>query len=193
MTDDIATATVATGSTSERTAAAGSSQPWRGNPPGGRTPASSAKTHTRITPTQKTGTATPSWDTAETATPTTPRRRTAATTPSGTDTSTETTKAARLRGSVIGSLLAISSPTGRRETNDVPALPENSPATHCPYCVHRGWSVPRSARSWSSWSLVVPTPSDVPALSPGRNRRTAKTTTLARTNDSSSVPTRVRR
>lgn len=51
---------VITGSASERSASAGSSQSFRGKPPEGSTPHPSANTQTSTTPTQNTGTATPS-------------------------------------------------------------------------------------------------------------------------------------
>src|SRR5690625_784547 len=74
----MATAIVMAGSTRARPAATGSAQPCRGNPPEGNVPASRANSQIRITPTQKIGTATPTWDSAETASPTGESRRTAA-------------------------------------------------------------------------------------------------------------------
>ncbi|MDF2920699.1 MAG: hypothetical protein K0S70_4917 [Microbacterium sp.] len=111
---------MSTGSVSETSAAPGSSQSRRGNPPAGSNRQFSANTATSRMPTQKTGIAPPSCDTAEKAVPYQVRAFHAAMNPTGTAISTDRTNAMSVRGSVTFSRRRISSPTGRLFVNDRP-------------------------------------------------------------------------
>src|SRR5699024_8430337 len=137
----MADAIVMAGSTRARPAATGSAQPCRGNPPEGNVPASRANSQIRITPTQKIGTATPTWDSAETASPTGESRRTAASVAKGKETRVGSAKAASESGTVMGGRPATRSPKVSCETNEVVEPDRNSPS-HAMYCTGNGSSAP---------------------------------------------------
>lgn len=183
-------ATVITGSTRASKAAPGSAQPSCGKPPAGSQPRLRAKTAIRIMPSQKTGTAMPSCETALSAAPYQVRERYAARNPAGTATSTASRKAAPVSGSVTSSRAVTSGATGRELTKEVPRSPVASWESQWTNCSGTGLSVPMACRAASICSGVAPTEVSALAGSPGSVRRSRKSTTLARASETSRKPRR---
>src|SRR5687768_1227022 len=83
--------------------------------------------------------------------------------------------ASKVRGSVTGSRLTISRPTGTSYWIEVPRSPRTAPASHSTYWTSSGRSRPSDRRSRSSVSGFRSTPRISSAGSPGNTRTTTKT------------------
>ncbi len=179
-------ARVTTGSARLRTAAAGSSQPSVGNPPAGSTPHSTANRVMSISPTQKLGTAMPSWLSVDRASPSARRCRAAEMIPSGSATATARTVAPATSGAVTVSFSPSCADTDTPFTAEAPKSPVRTPPTQLAYWVISGRSTPSWWRILATCSGEAVVPAITSATSPGSSRSSRKTSRLAATSDRAS-------
>ena len=134
----ITIAIVTTGSAREVSAADGSCQSSRGNPPDGNHPRVMANTSTSRIPTQNTGTAMPSCENADSATPYQRSAFHAATKPIGSASTSARPNERSVSGTVTDSRAAISGPTGRELMNDSPRFSVRRLPNHEKNCCSSG-------------------------------------------------------
>lgn len=175
----ITSAIVITGSASEVSAAPGFAQSSRGKPPEGSQRRFTAKTLTSSIPTQKTGTAMPSWEKPESRMPYQRSARTAAMKPAGRAISRARAKESSVSGMVTLMRAAISGPTGSELMKELPRSRLSTPPNQSVNCWNSGRSAPTWARAASICSWVAFTDSRALAGSPGSTRSNRKSTTIA--------------
>ncbi len=175
----------------ERSAAAGSLHPARGNPWAGSHPSHTAKTTTSIMPAHTTGTAAAVCAATLSSVPRRRSRQTAATTPSGPAMTRATMSDMTPSGIVTCAFWASSAATLEPVRSEVPRSPRSIPPTQSRYWTASGASSPSCARSDATCSGVLFVPAMTCAMSPGSTRSARKMSTLATTSPTARRASRV--
>ena len=182
---------VIAGSSSERKASHGSSQPARGKPWAGSQPSHTAKTTTSIMPAHTTGTAARACAPTLSAVPSPRPRRIAESTPSGTLNTTAIVRAMMPERHRDLGLLRQLGCHADPVSSDEPRSPRRMPPIQSRYWRGSGWFSPIRSRIASICSGVLFVPAISWATSPGSTRSVRKISTLATSSPSSSRASRV--
>lgn len=130
-------------------------------------------------PTQNTGTAMPSWETPLRISPYQVFARWAARKPTGSAMRSARANARSVSGPVTSIRVAISGPTGRVLTKELPRSKVARLCSQVTNCSGSGRSDPISCRAAASCSGLAPTDASALAGSPGSSRSSRNSTTLA--------------